>query len=1366
MPAEGYDRINEVESVRISLASPEEIRTWSYGEVKKPETINYRTYRPERDGLFCERIFGPERDWECSCGKYRGMKHKGIVCDRCGVKVTHSKVRRKRMGHINLSAPVLHIWFFKSMPCRIGNLLDIKASELNRIVYFQNFIVTDPKDTPLKYKQMLTEDEYRQASADYGERSFEAVMGAEAIRKLLRDLDLEQLCTELRMELKEAGSKARRNQIVKQLSEADALRKSKNKPEWLVLDVIPVIPPDLRPLILLESGNFASSDLNDLYRRIINRNNRLKKMIQLNAPEVIIRNEKRMLQQAVDSLFDNNRCKRPVLGSSNRPLKSLTDMIKGKQGRFRENLLGKRVDYSARSVIVVGPELKLHQCGLPKKIAKELYQPFIIRELKTRGIADSVKAAKKELQNETDRVWDVLEDVIKGHPVLLNRAPTLHRMGVQAFEPVLVEGNAIQLHPLVCRGFNADFDGDAMAVHLPLSVEAQVEAKTMMMASHNVFSPQDGSPLISPSQEIVLGCYYLSLEPRDGEKKRAHEFADEKEVLAAYENGKLKLHDRVSVRTQREEIVEKQGGFIMPLEGRRLNTTVGRVLFNEIVPEGMPFYNCPLDGSELGRIIDDCHHRIGRQGMIEMIDDMKDIGFRNATRSGASMAMRDLCSAPDKQKILKKTQKNVDKISEHYRQGAITDVERKQRVIDEWNSATEAVSKEVTNALENDMRDGKPYNNPVNMMLASGARGKGQQISQLAGIRGLMAKPGGEIIETPIRANFREGLSVLEYFSSTHGARKGLADTALKTADSGYLTRRLADVAQNVIISEDDCGTANGITKEPVIRGDKIEVPLREIITGRIARDTFIHPITDEIIVQENSLIDENAARGIEDYDDRMKIRVRSPLTCQSSSGICAMCYGMDLSRKKMAELGLAAGIIAAQSIGEPGTQLTMRTFHTGGVAMGTSGEGKIEVARGGKVRFENLKVVKTQDGRNITISREGEIVLYDEKNRDAERHNIPKGAEITVEENEVVKKGELLAQWDVHFTPVISEVDGKVHYEDIIEGKTLRIERDVAHGTTRKVIMEHEGDVHPQILIEGEDGDIKSLEPIPEKAIVEVEEGQTIAAGTRLARCLREVRGTQDITGGLPRVNELFEARKPRNPALMSEIDGEVTEIDRRRGRTVITIVDPQTGYESTHEVPVGKHMRVNKGDLVEAGEPLVEGPLVLQDILRISGQEALHSYMLDEIQTVYRSQNVTIDDKHIEVLISQMARHMKVRSAGDTELIPGMFVDKFQLIQVNRKAEEQGGEPATAEPMLLGITKAALRSDSFISAASFQNTTRVLTQSALASKQDKLTGLKENVILGHLVPAGTGFPEYVKSGYEQVSAPDPLKQLEKGTQ
>ena len=1350
----GYERINEYGNVRITLASPEDVRSWSYGEVKKPETVNYRTYRPERDGLFCERIFGPERDWECSCGKYRGMKHKGIVCDRCGVKVTHSRVRRRRMGHINLAAPVVHIWFFKSMPCRLGNLMGMKSTDLQRVIYFQNFVVTDPKDTPLEYRQMLTEDEYREAVRDYGPHSFEAEMGAEAVKKLLRDMDLEQLCSELRMELKETNSKTRRRKIIKQLGEADALRKSDNKPEWMILETIPVIPPGLRPLVLLESGNFASSDLNDLYRRIINRNNRLKKLMELNAPDVIIRNEKRMLQQSVDALFDNSRCKRPVLGSSNRPLKSLTDMIKGKQGRFRENLLGKRVDYSARSVIVVGPELHLDQCGLPKKIALELYEPFIIRKLKERGVAETVKSAKKELEARTDEVWDVLDEVIEGHPVLLNRAPTLHRMGIQAFDPILVEGNAIRLHPLVCRGFNADFDGDAMAVHLPLSVEAQVEAKTLMMAPHNVFTPQSGRPIISPSHDIVLGCYYLSLEPRT-EPEQIRNFSSTQEVFMAHCAEQVELHDTVRVRPgDIEEVVEDNDSEPEPV-GDTLLTTVGRIVFNEMLHEEMPFYNYEMGGGGLNRIIDDCYDRLGRQATIQMLDDMKDKGFKAATKAGVSFAMTDLRPAPNKGERLAETEEAVEEIMEHFREGAITDVERSQRVIDEWNATTEEVADEVFEALRTDTRDGEPYNNPVWLMMESGARGKALQISQLAGMRGLMAKPGGEIIEAPIRANFREGLNVLEYFSSTHGARKGLADTALKTADSGYLTRRLADVAQNVIITEKDCGTTNGITKGPVIRGDRIEVPLRDIITGRVARDSIVDLVNDEVIVEENQVITEDVARAIEEFDPRMKIRVRSPLTCETADGVCTMCYGMDLARKRMAERGLAAGIIAAQSIGEPGTQLTMRTFHIGGVAMGGAEESAIEAARGGRVVFDDLRVATSPDGRDVVISRQGELTLQDEKDREIERHSVPMGAEMQVSEGDEVDEGQTLVQWDTHFTPIIAEVDGTVRYEDIVEGKTFRIERDEQHGTSRKVIMEHEGDMHPQILLEGDDGDILALYPIPEKAILEVDEGDEITAGTRLARTLREVRRTQDITGGLPRVTELFEARDPKNPAVMSEIDGVVTDIERKRGRTVVHVEDPDTGYEVEHKVPTGKHMRVNKGEKVSAGEALVDGPLVLEDILRINGEESLHQYMLQEIQNVYRAQDVTIDDKHFEIIISQMTQRLKVQNAGDTELLPGKLVDRFKFRQVNQQVVEQGGEPATAEPALLGITKAALQSDSFISAASFQNTTRVLTEAALAGKTDELKGLKENVILGHLIPSGTGFRSFARASVKQLESP-----------
>ena len=1354
----GYERINDYDMVKISLASPEDVRSWSYGEVRNPETINYRTYRPEKDGLFCERIFGPEKDWECSCGKYRGMKHKGIVCDRCGVKVTHSRVRRRRMGHINLAAPVVHIWLFKSTPCRLGNLLGMKSTDLQRVIYFQNYVVVDPKATPLKRQALLTEEEHRQAVSDYGEHGFEARMGAEGIKALLQTLDLETMCAERREELKNTSSEQRRKKIVRQLTEAEALRDSDNKPEWMVLDVIPVIPPDLRPLVLLESGNFATSDLNDLYRRIINRNNRLKKLLDLNAPDVIIRNEKRMLQQAVDALFDNSRCKRPVVGSSKRVLKSLTDMIKGKQGRFRENLLGKRVDYSARSVIVVGPELKLHQCGLPKKVALELYQPFIIRQLRERGIAETIKSAKAELEKKTEEVWDILEEVTAHHPIMLNRAPTLHRMGIQAFEPVLVDGNAIRLHPLVCSGFNADFDGDAMAVHLPLSVEAQVEAKTLMMATHNVFSPQSGQPIITPSHDIVLGSYYLTVEPREA-PARVRSFSSFDEVFMAYSAGRVKVHDTIRVRADVVAVVNDNDSPPQPLEGL-LETTVGRVLFNDVLPEGLAFYNYALESGALRRIVHDCYEQLGREAIIEMLDDVKDLGFAAATRAGISFAIGDLKGAPNKEKILKQADKIVEKITRDYRQGAITDIERSQRVIDEWNTATELVAEEMFERLGNDTLEGKPYLNPVHVMVRSGMKGKTLQVSQLAGMRGLMSKPSGEIIEAPIKSNFREGMSVMEYFSSTHGARKGLADTALKTAASGYLTRRLADVAQNSIISEVDCGTTNGITKGPVLRGDRIEVPLREIITGRVARDSIVDMVKDEVIVQENQVITEKVARRIEELDERMKIRVRSPLTCESRRGVCAMCYGMDLARKDIAEAGLAVGIIAAQSIGEPGTQLTMRTFHIGGVAMGGAEESEIATRRSGTVKYEDLNVVKDPAGRHIAISRSGEIVVVDKKGRELDCHKVPLGAEVLRAEGAKVKEGQKLAQWDVHYTPILAEVGGRIVYEDIVEGRTLRIESD-ASGTTRKVIMEHKGDMHPQVFVESDDGQILSLYPIPEKAILEVDEGQKIQAGTRLARTLREIRRTQDITGGLPRVEELCEARKPKNPAVMSEIDGVVADIQRRRGRDIIKVQDPETGYESEHTVHAGKHLRVNRGDRVSAGEPLVDGPLVLQDILRISGEEALHQYVLQEIQNVYRTQDVAIDDKHFEVIISQLTRKVRVTKTGDTAFLPSQVVDKFVFRDRNQEVIDKGGQPATAEPALLGITKAALSTESFISAASFQNTTRVLTEAAIASKVDRLVGLKENVILGHLIPSGTGFRQFQLSNVERVGEGD-TKELE----
>jgi len=1372
-----YDRINDYASVKISLARPHDIRSWSFGEVKKPETINYRTYRPEKDGLFCERIFGPEKDWECSCGKYRGMKYKGMICDRCGVKITHSRVRRKRMGHIELAAPVVHIWFFKAMPSRLGALLNMKTTSLEKVVYFQDYVVTKSIDTPLKPQQLLTEEEYRAARAQYPEGSFEADMGAEAVRKLLVELDLVKLSVELRAELVETNSKQKKKDLINRLKIVEAIRDSDNRPEWMVLDVIPVIPPDLRPLVLLDSGNFATSDLNDLYRRIINRNNRLKKLVDLNAPEVIIRNEKRMLQQSVDALFDNNRCKRPVLGSSNRPLKSLTDMIKGKQGRFRENLLGKRVDYSARSVIVVGPALRLHQCGLPKKIALELYQPFIIRRLKELGHADTIKSAKKMLERKDEEVWDILEEVIQNHPVLLNRAPTLHRMGIQAFEPVLVEGNAIKLHPLVCKGFNADFDGDQMAVHLPLSIEAQVEAHTLLMSIHNIFSPANGAPIISPSQDVVMGCYYTTTS-LPSSKGDGMIFSSPDEVQMAYAQGKVGTHAAITVRLPPDKKVKGDRG-IKP--NNKVQTTVGRVIFNSMLPVGMPFYNTPLRSSDLAGVISDCYEILGRSKTIDLLDEMNRLGFRQSTLSGLSFATDDLITPPNKSKIIANAEKEVFKSLKLYQRGIITEGERYNKVLDAWTHAREQITTEMMEQLENDHRY-ENYVNPIFLMAHSGARGGVEQIRQLAGMRGLMAKPSGKIIETPIKANFREGLSVLEYFSSTHGARKGLADTALKTADSGYLTRKLADVAQNVVVTIHECGTTQGITKGVIYRGEKVEVSLIDSIRGRVSRTNIVNPITDDVIVRENDLITTDIARKIEALGLE-KIQVRSPMTCDASLGVCQCCYGMDLSTSSLVEKGMAVGIIGAQSIGEPGTQLTMRTFHIGGTAARAVEESEIRAKKVGIVQFTRMKVVRNDEGKQVVLTRNGEILILDPKGRELEKYEVPAGAYLFIEENHEVEAGAVLCQWDPHSIPILSEVGGKVRYEDVIEGETMRLEKDPS-GHVRMLVMEHKGDLHPQIVLEDESGKILDFYYLPEKAHVEVQEGKTISAGTLLAKTPREVSGTQDITGGLPRVTEILEARKPKDPAVIAEIDGTVEILgEKRRGKRTI-VVRSESGIEREHLVSHGKHLRVHTGSFVRAGEALVDGPLVPHDILRISGEEAVQQYLVREIQNVYRSQRVEINDKHIEIIVSQMLRKLRVETVGDTGLLPGSVMDKFEFRAVNRELtkcikitekgdssfeagalvpisefeqantqiEAVGGElakaskpkMATASTQLLGITKAAVQSSSFISAASFQETTKVLTEAALAGKIDNLVGLKENVILGHLIPAGTGFHLY----------------------
>ena len=1336
-----FTRVNDYTSVRVNLATPDLIRSWSYGEVKKPETINYRTYRSEKDGLFCERIFGPERDWECACGKYKGIKHKGIICDRCGVKVTHSRVRRKRMGHIALAAPVVHIWFFKAMPSRLGTILGMKTSSLERVVYFQDYVVIDKGDTPLEDAQLITEEQYRELREKYGD-SFKAGMGAEAIKEMLRTIDLEQLSEELRAALETTRSKQKTKDYLKRLRTIEALRDSGNLPAHMVLDVIPVIPPDLRPLVLLDSGNFATSDLNDLYRRLINRNNRLKKLLDLNAPEVIIRNEKRMLQQSVDALFDNARCRRSVLGSSNRPLKSLTDMIKGKQGRFRENLLGKRVDYSARSVIVVGPDLKLHQCGMPKKIALELYQPFIIRRLKELGYADTIKSAKKMLERKDEEVWDILEEVTREHPLLLNRAPTLHRMGIQAFEPVLIDGHAIRLHPLVCTGFNADFDGDQMAVHLPLSYEAQVEAITLVLSTNNIFSPRDGRPIIAPSQDMVLGIYYLTV---GWEHEQAHvpHCTHANEVFLGYSEGKFGIHEKVVLRLDEGSLVATAPGEWEP--ATRVETTVGRVLFNDILPYGMPFYNYTLNKRKVGGLIDDCHRLLGKSTTLRLLDAIKDIGFKSATRAGLSFAKDDMRVPDEKVQILADGEKEVAEIERHLKRGEITRGERYSKIIDTWTRAREDLGKVMMATLERDERDGRPYINPIFAMADSGARGSMEQIRQLAGMRGLMAKPSGKIIETPIKSNFREGLQVLEYFSSTHGARKGLADTALKTADSGYLTRKLSDVAQNVTITRADCGTLNGVSKSAVYKGDKLELSLADSIRGRVARDTIIDIVTDEVVVRENELITEGIAARIEQMGYE-KVRVRSPLTCEAADGICQLCYGMDLSRGRIVEPGLAIGIIAAQCIGEPGTQLTMRTFHIGGTATKGVEESDIKAGAAGRVVYHNLKAAKAPDGSTVAINRSGELLLLDERDRELERHAVPLGGLLKIADGKKAKERQVLFSWDPFNVPILAEVTGTVRFDDIVEGKTLREEVDASSGVSHMVIMEHKGDLHPQLIIEDESGTPIALYAVPERAHLDVNPGQEVIAGQLLAKTPREIGGTQDIVGGLPRVTEVYEARRPKEPATLAEIDGVVELGDKRRGKRLV-LINSEGGQVVEHLVPHGKHLRVHTGDRVQAGDSLVDGPLVPHDILRISGIEALQNYLLGEVQSVYRAQSVQIDDKHHEIIISQMLRKVKVEDPGDTDLLPGAVVDKFRFRGKNRRVIEAGGRPARAEPLLLGITKASLQSESFISAASFQETTKVLTQSALAGRVDHLVGLKENVILGHLIPAGTGFRKYLRT-------------------
>ena len=1333
-------------AIKISISSPEKIRERSSGEVKKPETINYRTFKPERDGLFCAKIFGPTKDYECNCGKYKRMKHRGIVCEKCGVEVIPSKVRRERLGHIDLATPVAHIWFLKSLPSRIGNLLDITLKDLERVLYFEAFVVSEPGDTPLKFCEVLPEDKFLQAKEEYGEEAFEGGMGAEAIRDCLKSLELDELSVQLRTEMMEATSEAKRKKTAKRLKVVEAFKNSGNRPEWMILECIPVLPPELRPLVPLDGGRFATSDLNDLYRRVINRNNRLKRLCELQAPEVIIRNEKRMLQEAVDALFDNGRRGRAIAGPNKRPLKSLSDMLKGKSGRFRQNLLGKRVDYSGRSVIVVGPELKLHQCGLPKKMALELFKPFIYNKLEERGIVTTIKSAKKMVEKERPEVWDVLEEVIREHPVMLNRAPTLHRLGIQAFEPVLIEGKAIQLHPLVCTAFNADFDGDQMAVHLPLSIESQVETRVLMMSTNNILSPANGKPIIVPSQDMVLGTYYMTRE-RVGSLGEDKVFSSTEEARMAYDHGAVDLQARIKVRMKNLESDAKEKTGLV-------ETTVGRILLREILPDQVPFsaINKVMSKKELSNLIDICYRVAGNKETVILADKLKETGFRYANLAGISICIDDMVIPAGKQEIIEKANLEVQEIQNQYTDGLITDGERYNKVIDIWAKATEEIAQEMLGNLSRETvvdQDGEEHEissfNAIHMMADSGARGSAQQIRQLAGMRGLMAKPSGEIIETPITANFREGLTVLQYFISTHGARKGLADTALKTANSGYLTRRLVDVAQDAIITEDDCGTFDGLIVSSLTEGGEVIEHVGDRILGRTALDDVLDPVTGEVLVQANQEIDEKLVRKIEDAGLE-RVKIRSVLTCQSRRGICAKCYGRDLARGHIVNLGEAVGVIAAQSIGEPGTQLTMRTFHIGGTASRAAEQTSLVARYDGTIKYSNLHTVINSDGFNVVMNRNGEIIILDDTGREREKYSVVYGAKLRIADGGAVKAADILAEWDPFNMPIITEVSGRVKFGDIIEAHTMEEKLDEVTGLSRKEIIEtKELDKRPRIAIKdtGEDGGTLGRYFLPVGALINVSEGSLVNAGDIIAKIPRETTKTKDITGGLPRVAELFEARKPKDFAVISEIDGKVNFGKESKGKRKV-IVTPEVGEPKEYLIPKGKHVSVHEGDYVRAGEPLMDGSSNPHDILRVLGVKELAKYLVDEVQEVYRLQGVKINDKHIEVIVRQMLRRVRIKEVGDTNLLIDDQVERWVFEEENAKALDEGKRQAIAEPLLLGITKASLSTESFISAASFQETTKVLTQAAIEGKIDYLRGLKENVIMGRLIPAGTGLSKY----------------------
>ena len=1339
----GTQRFDEI---RIAIASPERIRSWSFGEIKKPETINYRTFKPERDGLFCARIFGPIKDYECLCGKYKRMKYKGIICEKCGVEVTLQKVRRERMGHIELASPVAHIWFLKSLPSRIGLLVDMTLRDLEKVLYFESYVVVEPGLTPLKLRELISEEQYQRAIDEYGEDSFTVGIGAEAVREMLKTIELDAERAQMRADLKETTSEAKRKKLVKRLKLVEAFLESGARPEWMIMEAIPVIPPELRPLVPLDGGRFATSDLNDLYRRVINRNNRLKRLIELRAPDIIIRNEKRMLQESVDALFDNSRRGRPISGANKRPLKSLSDMLKGKQGRFRQNLLGKRVDYSGRSVIVVGPELKLHECGLPKKMALELFKPFIYSKLELYGMATTIKAAKRMLEKERPEVWDVLEEVIREHPVMLNRAPTLHRLGIQAFEPVLIEGKAIRLHPLVCAAFNADFDGDQMAVHVPLSLEAQLEARVLMMSTNNILSPANGKPIIVPSQDIVLGLYYLTME-QDGEPGEGHAFADIGEIQHALEAKALTLHAKIKARYRTVDAEGKPQVILV-------QTTPGRMLLSELLPQhpNLPFglVNRLLTKKEISAVIDAVYRNCGQKETVIFADRIMRLGFSHATRAGISFGKDDLLVPDDKWPIVRATEDKVREYEQQYLDGLITQGEKYNKVVDVWAQCTDQVADAMMRRISSTATCG-PVNS-VYMMAHSGARGSAAQMKQLAGMRGLMAKPSGEIIETPIISNFKEGLTVLEYFNSTHGARKGLADTALKTANSGYLTRRLVDVAQDCIILTDDCGTTDGLTVRPVIEGGEIVSGLGERVLGRFAAEDVLDPATGAVIVAANTMIEEEQVVHIE-AADLQSIKIRSVLTCQTRSGVCAACYGRDLARGTRVNMGEAVGVIAAQSIGEPGTQLTMRTFHIGGAVQRGAEVSKVEAVSDGTIMLRSCQTVLNSAGKPVVMNRNAELLIVDGQGRERARHRLPYGAKLLCADRAEIKRGDRLAEWDPYTLPIITEKAGIADFVDLVEGISMMEQIDEATGIAAKVVIDWKqqprgAELKPRVTLRDETGEIIRLDNGTEAryflsadAILSVEPGQMVHAGDVLARIPRESAKTRDITGGLPRVAELFEARKPKDHAIISETRGRVEfGKDYKAKRRVVVVPTEGDGEPREYLIPRGKHISVQEGDIVEAGDPLMDGNPVPHDILRVLGVEALASYLISEIQDVYRLQGVRINDKHIEVIARQMLQKVEITDPGDTTFLVGEQADRLEFDEINEKALRQNERPAQATPVLQGITKASLQTRSFISAASFQETTRVLTEAAVSGKRDELSGLKENVIVGRLIPAGTG--------------------------